>query len=177
MGSCTGLLPAALPSAQCPSPFLTATPALQGHSQLHCPCSGRMMRPSPLPFLLSQPQFRHSAPACPACDPLLARASFGPSALGFGGGEPTFGFPGPSSHSTSLACTGPQVRAAGRRWAAAYLERTGPGAAERQRALRVARGRAHPGRARVTARGGGCGAPARSCQALQSCVRPRHSRK
>lgn len=62
---------------------------------------------------------------------------------------------------------GPQVRAAGRRWAAAYLGRTGPGAAERRRARRGARGRAHPGRARGTARGGGCGAPARSCQALQ----------
>jgi hypothetical protein len=72
----------------------------------------------------------------------------------------------PSAHSASLARAGPQVRAAGRRWAAAYLGRTGPGAAERRRARRVARGRAHPGRARGTARGGGCGAPARSCQAL-----------
>lgn len=68
-----------------------------------------------------------------------------------------------SLYRAAGASCGPQV-------GAAYLGRTGPGAEERRRARRVARGLAHPGRARVTARGGGCGGPARSCQALQPCA-------
>lgn len=119
------------------------------------------------PFL-SNPQLHHPSPACPAPDPLVAMASFGPETLEFSGGvgEQTFWCPGPSSHLASLPRAGPQVRAEGRRWAAAYLGRTGPGAAERLREQFVARGRAQPGRARVTTRGGGCGAPVCSCQAL-----------